>query len=147
VSAQRSIFRGVILHDKEIAMPVVISTGDKEKQGQKPASQGSAAVNRKKTRGSADTLRENLPKILIGVVVVAVVFALFMYHAYVNPIFSNQKMPHKVAPMPGFADEYPYNTKEWQEAFKQGRTGYISGVPRPSSGAMGSPSAGGTGNR
>jgi hypothetical protein len=39
-------------------------------------------------------------------------------------------MPTKVKPLPGFSDQYPYNTKEWQDEYKRtGQPMFLSGVP------------------
>src|SRR5262249_27252541 len=121
---------------KESVMPYVINKGEKEPPPQKSA------------KGSSNKPGPISTKIAIGGLVVAILFALFMFNLYVHPFVSSVKIPHKVAPLPGMADEYPYNTKEWQEAYKQGRTTFLSGVPhmaRPAAGETGSPPAGGAG--
>jgi hypothetical protein len=124
------------MRSKEIVMPTVMHRGDKPGPTQKPAGP-SAAANKKTSVGSSDT-PNLLPKILIGGVVVAILFALFMYHQFVNPLVPGGRSLTKVAPLPGFRDEFPYNTKEWQEKYKAGKAGFVSGVPR-----MAGPPAGG----
>ena len=37
--------------------------------------------------------------------------------------------PTHVAPLPGFGDSFPFNTKEWQDKYKKGQVGLPSGVP------------------
>src|SRR5712692_2343199 len=69
---------------KEIAMPYVIHKGDKEQQQQKPASQG-ASAGQKKTKGASSTPSHVSPKIMITIAVVAILFAAFMYRAYLAP--------------------------------------------------------------
>jgi hypothetical protein len=56
---------------------------------------------------------------------------LVLYHFFVNPVVTIGGEPKvtTIKPPPGFPDTPPYNTKEWQDAYKQGRASFISGVP------------------
>ncbi len=114
---------------------------------QKKTGQHDTAVVKQKS-GPNDEPRQNLPWIIGAAGVFTLLFIVFLFHNYVHPLTQQVNLPHKVAPLPGFADENPYNTKEWQDAYKQGRTGPVSGVPRyaiPGASGAGNPQAGGTG--
>jgi hypothetical protein len=98
-------------------------------------------------RGSGEPLEASLA-LIIGAGLVLVLFLAVLYHFFVNPIVNTRGEPKVtyVKPLPGFPDTPPYNTKEWQEAFKQGRASLISGIPPnprppsgPSGGAQGTP--------
>lgn len=93
-------------------MPVIL------KKDKKPAPVGS---------------REAPLKVIIAAGLFLVLLIAFLYHIFVNPIVNTRGEPKVtfVKPLPGFPDTPPYNTKEWQEAFKQGRASLISGVPPP----------------
>lgn len=90
--------------------------------------------------------REASIALIIGAGLLLVLFIAVLYHFFVNPIVNTRGEPKVtfVKPLPGFPDTPPYNTKEWQEAFKQGRASLISGIPPnpppPTKGASGTPS-------
>ncbi len=54
-----------------------------------------------------------------------------LFHFFVRPLVPTDATPTitKVAPLPGFPDQPPYNTKEWQDARKAGRASFVSGIP------------------
>ncbi len=82
--------------------------------------------------------REISVQMVVAAGVVAFALILFLIHTYIHPFTSQVRIPHKVAPLPGMADQYPYNTKEWQDAYKAGRTTMLSGVPQFARGPKGS---------
>ena len=61
--------------------------------------------------------------------VLALVLVIYLYFRFVSPIHT-VALPDRVKPLPGFADQYPYNTKQWQEEYKKGNAMFLSGVPR-----------------
>ncbi|HZO90430.1 MAG TPA: hypothetical protein VFB38_19040 [Chthonomonadaceae bacterium] len=87
-----------------------------------------AGPNKPTQRASGEPRQLTMP-LLIGAAVVVVLFMVFMYHSYVNPVVKPATIVTKVPPLPGYPDLYPYNTKEWQEQAKKGRAPRLSGVP------------------
>lgn len=105
-------------------MPVVINKGGNTPPGQK------GPTGQKSGKKMPDEPRPVAIPIIVAVSAVVLLFILFMYHTFVNPLLPERApTTTKVAPLPGYPDVPPYNTKEWQDAQKEGRASFISGVP------------------
>jgi len=116
-------------------MPQVIRR-EQESSHKKPASNDTAVVRQQKA--STGEPREISVKVVVVAGVLALLVIAFLYNTYINPFISPVQKIERVPPLPGFADQPPYNTKAWQEAYKAGRAGPISGVPRgPAAAAVG----------
>ncbi len=114
-------------HKPESDMPQMINRQD-QSPTQKPAQETPAVV--KQTPKTNNEPREIPPVVIVGAGIIAVLFILFLYHTYVNPLYQPRVKPHIQAPLAGFPDVPPYNTKEWQDMYKAGKTTPISGMPR-----------------
>lgn len=108
-------------------MPQVINR-QSESSNKGLDSSNSAVVKQRKKK--ADGQVEASPKAIIVAGLVTLLFVAVLIHLYVHPFVSPAKKIDRVPPLPGFADQPPYNTREWQEAYKAGRATPISGVPR-----------------
>ena len=118
-------------------MPQIIDRGARA-SGKQAATSSSANV---KSSGKSNRSSEGLSvKVVAAAGVLTLFLIVFLIHRFVHPFTSETKLPTKVAPLPGMADTYPYNTKEWQEAYKKGKTTFLSGIPhlaRPGTGGAG----------
>jgi len=99
------------------------------KGGSQPAGQNRPTGQKSGKRLPDEPKPVPIPFIIAGGALVLLLI-LFLYHSFVNPLLP-ERAPSvtKVAPLPGFPDTPPYNTKEWQDAYNKGQASFISGVP------------------
>src|SRR5437764_1430961 len=102
-------------------MPQIIHRDAKTSQDKTVKNESAVVKQRDQSKSAAkrEPFQPSVKMVLVAGVLTLALIA-FLFRTYVMPP-APVKEVHKVAPLQGFPDVAPYNLKEWQDLYKQGK--------------------------